>query len=66
MAHNINLNGIERDGIIKLLDFFKKEHEHTNRALIENGEGKRCTKWDDITIPVKNIIEFLGHSTDKR
>lgn len=66
MAHNINLNGIERDGIIKLLDFFNKEHEHTNRALIEFGEGKRCTKWDDVTIPVKNIIEYLEYSTDKR
>lgn len=66
MTHNINLNETERKGIIKLLDYFKKEHEQINRALIEFGEGKRCTKWDDVTIPVKNIIEFLEYSTDKR
>lgn len=66
MAYNINLDELERIGIIKLLDYFKREHEQTNRALIEFGEGKRCTKWDDVTIPVKNIIEFLEYSTDKR
>lgn len=65
MTNNINLNEIERVGIIKLLNHFKKEHEQTNRALIENGEGKRCTKWEDVTIPVKNIIEFLECLTGK-
>lgn len=48
-----------------MLDHFKKEHDKTNRALIENGEGKRCTKWGDISIPVKDIIEFMEYSTDK-
>lgn len=66
MSYRISLNETERNGIVELLDYFKKEHEQTKRALIEFGEGKRCTKWDDVTIPVKNIIEFLEYSTDKR
>ena len=66
MAYNINIDELERIGIIKLLDYFEREHEQTNRALIEFGEGKRCTKWGDVYIPVKNIIEYLEYSTDKR
>lgn len=66
MTHNTNLNETERNGIIVLLDHFKRENYECNRALIENGEGRRVTKWDDVTIPVKNIIEFLEYSTDKR
>ena len=65
MAYNINLDELERIGIIKLLDYFKREHEQTNRALIEFGEGNRCTKWGDVHIPVKNIIEFLECLTGK-
>lgn len=48
-----------------MLDHFKKEHEYTNRSLIENGEGKRCTKWEDTSIPVKDIIEFMEYRTSK-
>ena len=48
-----------------MLDHFKKEHECTNRALIENGEGKRCTKWEDTSIPVKDITEFMEYRTSK-
>lgn len=44
-----------------MLDHFKKEHECTNRALIENGEGKRCTKWEKSSIPVKDIVEFMQY-----
>ena len=48
-----------------MLEYFKKEHEKTNRALAENGEGKRCTNWDDVSIPVKDIIEFMEYNTNK-
>ena len=65
MSYSISLNETEINGVVELLDYFKKEHEQTNRALIEFGEGKRCTKWDDVTIPVKNIIEFLECLTVK-
>lgn len=46
------------NSILLMLDHFKKEHENNNRALIDCGEGKRRTKWEDISIPVKDIIEL--------
>lgn len=52
--------------IILMLDHFKKEHRKTNKALIENGEGKRCTKWEDVAIPVKDIIDFMEYNTNKK
>lgn len=48
-----------------MLDHFKRENHENNKALIENGEGKRCTKWDDAAIPVKDIIEFMEYNTNK-
>lgn len=48
-----------------MLDHFKKEHEYNNRALIESGEGKRCIAWENLSIPVKDIIEFMEHIINK-
>ena len=56
---------IKSNDIILMLDYFKKEHDKTNRALIENGECKRCTKWDDADIPVKDIIDFMEYNSNK-
>lgn len=50
---------------MSMLDHFKKEHECTNRALIESGEGKRYTKWEESSIPVKDIVEFMQYRTSK-
>lgn len=53
------------DSILLMLDHFKRENHENNRALIDNGEGKRCTKWDDAAIPVKDIIDFMECNTNK-
>lgn len=49
-----------------MLEHFKKEYELNNRTLIENSEDKRCTKWDDVSIPVKDIIEFMEYNTNQK
>lgn len=54
------------NSIILMLDHFKREHENNNRALIDCGEGKRYTKWEDATIAVKDIIDFMEYNTNKK
>ena len=57
---------IKCNSILLMLDHFKKEHEQTNRALIENGEGKRCTKWEGAAVAVKDVIDFVECNTNKK
>ena len=49
------------NNILLMLDYFKKENYENNRALIEGGEGKRCTKWEESSIPVKDIVDFMEY-----
>lgn len=54
------------DDIVLMLDHFKKEHEQNNRVLIDFGESKRCTNWEDVSIPVKDIIDFMEYNTNNK
>ena len=53
------------NSILLMLDYFKRENHESNRALIENGEGRRVTNWEDVSIPVKDIIEFMEYRKGK-
>ena len=60
-----NMRIMKCNSVLLMLDHFKRENHENNKALIENGEGSRNTNWEDVVIPVKDIIEFMEYRIGK-
>ena len=45
--------------IVKMLEHFKSEHYEVNKALRGAGGGHRCRNWEEGTLTIKRITDYI-------